>query len=204
MFFKKKNDDFTRNVRVNNLPILILDETFNYTFKNNKTDRMIEIEEELRELLKEQGALNNEFSQLQKTKKIRLSKIIGLSGEVDKENSDVAVKKMGENQELVEHINGKLQAIEKKLDVIPDMIERKNYELFQEAVKVTYNDVSKTSAKIKKIEPEIEKLREKLKEKTDEMKILDDEFKEKSLFLRTFIGYEGIEILNSEYGGTIK
>lgn len=204
MFFKKKNDDFTRNVRVNNLPILILDETFNYTFKNNKTDRMIEIEEELRELLKEQGALNNEFSQLQKTKKIRLSKIIGLSGEVDKENSDVAVKKMGENQELVEHINGKLQAIEKKLDVIPDMIERKNYELFQEAVKVTYNDVSKTSAKIKKIEPEIEKLREKLKEKTDEMKILDDEFKEKTLFLRTFIGYEGIEILNSEYGGTIK
>ena len=204
MFFKKKNDDFTRNVRVNNLPILILDETFNYTFKNNKTDRMIEIEEELRELLKEQGALNNEFSQLQKTKKIRLSKIIGLSGEVDKENSDVAVKKMGENQELVEHINGKLQAIEKKLDVIPDMIERKNYELFQEAVKVTYNDVSKTSAKIKKIEHEIEKLREKLKEKTDEMKILDDEFKEKTLFLRTFIGYEGIEILNSEYGGTIK
>ena len=39
MLFKKRNDDFAKLVKINDLPILILDETFNFTFKNNKTEK---------------------------------------------------------------------------------------------------------------------------------------------------------------------
>ena len=68
MIFKKKTEDFARLVQIKNLPILILDETFNYAFKNNKTNKMAAIEEELRALLKEQGGLNSEYDKLIKTR----------------------------------------------------------------------------------------------------------------------------------------
>ena len=111
---------------------------------------------------------------------------------------------METNQELVEHINDKLSDIEKRRATLPEIIARKNYELFSEAVKISYNNVAKISMKIKKLEPDVEKLRDKLKEKTSELNSLESEYKEKSLFLRTFIGHEGIQILDEEYGGTIK
>ncbi len=134
MIFKKKTEDFARLVQIKNLPILILDETFNYAFKNNKTNKMAAIEEELRALLKEQGGLNSEYDKLIKTKKIRLSKILNLSGEIDESDSNETIKKMGTNQELVEHINGKLDEIQKRREILPELIEKKNYELFSENV----------------------------------------------------------------------
>jgi len=203
MLFKKKNNDFAQLVRINDLPILILDETFNYVFKNAKTEKMTALEEEIRELLKEQGELNSEYEKLSKTKKIRLSKILNLSGELQEDASEV-IKKMGTNQDLVEHINSKLDAIRKRLDEIPFAIREKNYNLFSEAVKLSYNNVSKLSLKIKKIEPDIARLKEKLRQRLDEKEALDSEYKEKSLFLRTFIGHEGIQILDDEFGGVIK
>ncbi len=204
MLFKKKNEDFAKQVKINNLPILILDETYNLTFKSNKTEKMSEIEEELRELLKEQGGLNFEYNKLLKTKKIRLSKILELSSEVSDKNSSNAVKKMETNQELVEHINDKLNDLDEKRKKLPEIIEKKNYELFNEAVKISYNNISKLSLKIKKLEPEVDNLKEKLKNKMDELNSLNSEYKEKSLFLRTFIGHEGIQILDDEYGGNMK
>ncbi|MCI8804796.1 MAG: hypothetical protein HFE59_02700 [Clostridiales bacterium] len=204
MIFKKKTEDFARLVQIKNLPILILDETFNYAFKNNKTNKMAAIEEELRALLKEQGGLNSEYDKLIKTKKIRLSKILNLSGEIDESDSNETIKKMGTNQELVEHINGKLDEIQKRREILPELIEKKNYELFSEAVKMSYNNIAELHLKVKTLEPEVQKLKEKLKEKMSEKDKADSEYKERSLFLRTFIGLEGIEILNERYGKAIK
>lgn len=204
MFFGKREEDFAKFVRINKLPILILDETFNYVFKNNKTEKMIEIEEELKELLKEQGRLNEQCGKLEKSKKIRLSKILKLSGELDEKNSSSTVDEMGKNQNTVEAINTELEIMKNRLAELPEIIDEKNYELFSEALKISYNDVSKISLQIKKLEPEIEKLRAKLKEKTDIKDVLDDEYKEKSLFLRKFIGHEGIQILDERFYGKIK
>lgn len=204
MFFGKREDDFASCVRINKLPILILDETFNYVFKNNKTERMVEIEEELKDLLKEQGRLNEQCGKLEKSKKIRLSKILNLSGELDEKNSSSTVEEMGKNQNTVEIINNELENMKNRLAELPEIIDAKNYELFSEAVRVSYNDVSKVSSKIKKLEPEVEKLRAKLKEKTDIKDVLDDEYKEKSLFLRKFIGHEGIQILDERFDGKIR
>ncbi len=201
MIFKKKQDNIVQLLDVKNLPILILDESFNYTFKDNRTPRMIEIEERLRSYMKEQGNLNSEAEQLNKTKKIRLSKILNLSGEKESIEKN---QKMGTNQELVEHINEKLTNIEKRLQQLPELIRITNEELFCEAIKVSYNNVAKLYSKIRKLEPEIEKLREKLKEKNDEKNAVDDEYKEKSIFLRKFIGQDGIDILDNEYDGNIK
>lgn len=203
MFFGKKDEDFARFVRINKLPTLILDETFNYVFKNNKTERMIELEEEIKELLKEQGRLNEQYGKLEKSKKIRLSKILNLSGELNEKNSSAA-EEMGKNQNTVGLINDELENMKKRLSELPLIIDEKNYELFSEAVKISYNDVSKISSKIKKLEPEVQKLRAKLKEKTDIKDVLDDEYKEKSLFLRKFIGHEGIQILDERFDGKIK
>jgi len=204
MLFKKKNEDFAKQVKINNLPMLILDEMYNITFKNNKTERMSALEEELRELLKEQGGLNFEYNKLLKTKKIRLSKILELSGDINDKNSPDSIKKMETNQELVEHINNKLNELDEKRKKLPEIIEKKNYELFNEAVKISYNNVSKLSLKIKKLEPEVDNLKEKLKNKMDELNSLNSEYKDKSLFLRTFIGHEGIQILDDEYNGNMK
>ncbi len=204
MIFKKKTEDFAKLVQIKNLPILILDETFNYAFKNNKTDKMAALEEELRGLLKEQGGLNSEYDKLIKTKKIRLSKILNLSGEIDDSDLSETIKKMGTNQELVEHINGKLDEIQKRREILPELIEKKNYELFSEAVKMSYNNIAELHLKVKTLEPQVQKLKEKLKEKIGEKDKVDSEYKEKSLFLRTFIGLEGIEILNERYGKAIK
>ncbi len=204
MIFKKKTEDFAQLVQIKNLPVLILDETFNYAFKDNKTEKMKAIEEELRELLKEQGGLNSEYEKLIKTKKIRLSEILNLSGEIDESFSSETVKKMGTNQELVGHINEKLSEMEKRLEIIPELIEKKNYELFSEAVKMSYNNIADLHIKIKNLEPEVQKLKDKLREKMNEKEKADAEYKEKSLFLRTFIGHEGIQILEERYGRAIK
>lgn len=204
MKFRRKTEDFAQLVQIKNLPVLILDEIYNYAFKDNKTEKMIEIEEELRELLKEQGGINSEYEKLLKTKKIRLSKILNLSGEMDKAVSGDTINKMETNQELVEHINEKLEEINKRKEKIPELIEKKNYELFSEAVKISYNNIVKLYAKINTLEPEIEKLKEELAKKINEKEKTDSEYKEKSLFLRTFIGHEGIQILGERYGKGIK
>jgi len=204
MIFKRKNEDFAQLVQIKNLPVLILDETFNYAFKDKKTDKMSAIEEELRELLKEQGGLNSEYEKLMKTKKIRLSQILNLSGEIDENASSDTIQKMSTNQELVEHINGKLDEIQKRREILPELIDKKNYELFSEAVKISYNDIADLHLKVKTLEPEVQKLKEKLKEKINEKDKVDNEYKEKSLFLRKFIGHEGIQILEERYGRAIK
>lgn len=195
MIFKKKIKDFEEIIHIKNLPLLILDETFNVSFKHNKSKKMSFLENELTKLLKEQGGLNAEHKKLLKTKKIRLSKILNLSGEISEASSDDAVKKMSENQELVEHINGKLNQIENKLKKIPELIERKNYELFKEAVKISYDDVSKIKKKIEKLECKIQKTKDDPREMLINKKRLEDEYDRESLFLRRFIGQEGIEAL---------
>ena len=204
MLFKRKTENFDKLIHIKNLPLLILDETFNYSFKHNKSVKMILIENELKEFLKEQGNLNSEYEKLLKTKKIRLSKILNLSGELNEKNPDDAIKKMETNQELVEHINEKLVNIENKLRNIPEFIERKNYELFGEAVKISYNDISDVLKKIKKVETKIKKMKDDERELMLKKKRLEDEYNQKSFFLRTFIGQEGIQILRENYGRSIE
>lgn len=204
MLFNKKTEDFEKLIHIKNLPLLILDETFNSSFKNNKTKRMISIENELKDLLKEQSNLNSEHEKLLKTKKIRLSKILNLSGELNEKNPNDAIKKMGTNQELVEHINGKLADIENELKNIPDFIERKNYELFAEAVKISYNNVSDILRKLKKLDSKFIKIKYDERETALRKKKLEDEYRQKAFFLITFIGQEGIQILQDNYGRSIK
>ena len=201
MLFKKKGSDATEIIQVSNLPILILDEVYNVIFKQNKTSTMIELENEIRNLLKEQGALNAEYDKLGKTKKIRFNKILNLSGEIGEKDT---AKKMGTNKELVEHINTKLKDMKERLEELPKIIEKKNIELFNEAVKLSYNNTGKLYQKIKKLDAEVEIIRTKLKAKNDELKKLEDEYKEKSVFLDSFIGKDGINYLNKKYDGNIK
>ncbi|MBR1442346.1 MAG: hypothetical protein IJ583_02300 [Firmicutes bacterium] len=194
----------TDYVSVKNLPILILDHEWNSFFPNSeKTPEIKACESKLKELMKEQGNLNNKYKQLGGSKKVTLDKLLTLSNDVRERKEGASKATLEKKKNEVTNINNDLAAIEARLDKLPSLIEQENNRLFQECIKYTYNNVSKLKKEAQKLDPVISKLSKQLKEETAKKNAIESKFKLSAEFLESYIGREGIASLDKKYKGKI-
>ncbi|MCR5784615.1 MAG: hypothetical protein K6G40_03100 [Eubacterium sp.] len=155
------NEIIEESLKGKNIPILILDQKWHMLFgKTGKPESISVIEEELGDLLKRQGALNNEIKDLKKAKTNMMQQIVdNMEGE-EAEKSD---KKMDESTRLIGEINDKIQANDDELLDIPHKIKEVNDKLMIETMRVCYERLHTQADYAEKINAWIENVRIELK-----------------------------------------
>jgi hypothetical protein len=156
-------ENFHIAIEQKKIPILVLDNKWHRLFAvHGKPEEVKALEKEIRDLLSEQGQLNNDLKSLKKIKTNLMTNIVsnmGDDGEIDKANT----AEMENNKRLIEETNLKLDEIEAKLTAIPHEIDIRNKSLMFETMAYCYNYLRKNKEEADEITEWINKIRIELK-----------------------------------------
>lgn len=181
---------------------MVLDERWNSLFKNiEKTERIIKLERELIELLKEEVRLNSEYKDISAQKSKCLKRIMELTPKVFEENDEKARMEMEECEKNIKEINKRFKEIERELETIPDRIKDKNLELLESVVFTVYFKIRENQRRIKELEKHIEEARKNLEKYIDEKGKLAEDDADIYTYFHDLIGKEELEKLGREYFG---
>ncbi len=195
---KNKNDepiDF-HTLANKKIPILVLDKNWHYMFPpGRKTKKMIEIENKLNKLLKEQGKLTNKEKDFIRFKKECVNQIMNLMEKA--EESEEARKDMGKSQQYIEEINNQLENIERDLEELPRKIKFINNELLNESIQMCYTEMNENKKIVNKLDIEINELKEQIKNKIEEKTTKEELINRTYLFLHNLVGVDLINKLDT-------
>ena len=198
-FKKKKKTLFDKMVlRKNDIKLLIVDERWNALFeKYPKTSEIIEIEENLKELLKEQSRLAGEQKNIVAEKRKCMKTIIKLTENAYDENNEAALEAMGQCQSQITDINVRLKEIENELEQLPEKITNANLALLEEAAYQIYFKMKGSHERVKQLEQEINLLKAKLRENITEKQALSEQVDDAYTYLHDLVGKEALEALDN-------
>ncbi|WP_026835733.1 hypothetical protein [Eubacterium xylanophilum] len=172
------------------LPILVLDERWHKLFQDDKPREVSDIEDELNELLKEQGRLVNSIKSLKAGKKKLMGAIVAGMNE---SNSD---KKKNKQQKLLLETTERIQKESDLLMDLPYKIRETNEKLLVVGLKYCYDNLQIKSEELENLTAEIEVRREELKakvlRKTDLEEWLDVMYSE----MHTLVGHEVMDLFD--------
>jgi len=150
-----------------------LDERWHGIFKNiEKTREIIEKEEVLKELLKEEARLAFEKKEILARKKSCLDKIIKLTPEVFDNNNEQSKAEMEKCEKEINQINERVKSIEEEIENMPERIREANLELLKCTMNSVYFKMRENQLRVKELEELIEKTRKQLAGYIDEKEVL--------------------------------
>lgn len=156
-------ENFHKAIERTKIPILVLDNKWHRLFAvHGKPEEVKTLEKEIRDLLSEQGQLNNDLKSLKKIKTNLMSNIVsnmGDNGKIDKAGE----AEMENNKRLIEETNLKLDSIESRLTAIPHEIDIRNKNLMFETMAYCYSYLRKNKEEADEITEWINKIRVELK-----------------------------------------
>lgn len=148
------------------MPILTLDERWHNLFPEEvKTPKIKELERRLNDLVKSQGKLGTDLSDLKKLKKKLMDEVLMNMGESSGFAEKLKQKKQEKIQKLLIEINEKIAMADNALDDRPDEIKQANAELLYECMRIWYAKLDDNNQQIEEIGEWVESVRERLKEK---------------------------------------
>lgn len=198
---KKKYHEFDLKVLFNNdISILILDERWNGLFKNIvKTEKIIDCENKIKELLKEQSRLTLEIKEIAVKKKEYMDKIIKLTTEAFDNNNEEAHLEMQECEKLIVAINKRTKEIEERLLDVPKEIRQANLELLEQTVKVVYFSFKENHQRVEILDREIADTREHLKKLIDERGLIAQDDTDTYSYFHDLLGKDELQKLDEIY-----
>lgn len=198
---KKKYHEFDLKVLFNNdISILILDERWNGLFKNIvKTEKIIDCENKIKELLKEQSRLTLEIKEIAVKKKEYMDKIIKLTTEAFDNNNEEAHLEMQECEKLIVAINKRTKEIEERLLDVPKEIRQANLELLEQTVKVVYFSFKENHQRVEILDKEIADTREHLKKLIDERGLIAQDDTDTYSYFHDLLGKDELQKLDEIY-----
>ncbi len=201
--FKRKKDAQELDIKVlfkNDISILILDERWNGLFKNIvKTAKLIDCENKIKELLKEQARLTAEAKEIAIKKKEYMDGIIKLTTEAFDNNNEEARLKMQECEKSIVSINKRLKEIEERISDVPKEIRQANLELLEQTVKVVYFSIKENQHKVTALDKEIAETREHLKKLIDERGLLAQDDTDTYSYFHDLLGKDELQKLDEIY-----
>lgn len=200
---KQPKTKFDRSIlRKNDISLLILDERWNRLFAAaEKTPQIVECEEKLKELLKEQARLLNESKEIAAAKKQYMDKIIKLTTAVFDQDDAEAKKEMQQCEKEIKRINDRAPKIEEDLDEIPGKIRDANLELLEYTVNLVYFKIRLDQKRVEELNALIEETKEKLKAYIDEKETLSEDHADTYSYFHDLLGGEELERLDAEFFG---
>lgn len=157
--------DFRAFLQGKKLPVCVLDQKWHKLFAiKGKPENITAQEEELNDLIRRQGQINNEIKELKKLKTKLMQNIVeNMEGTHAENEGQMSSKKLDEDKRLIGEINEKLASHEDELLELPREISRVNKELMLLTVEYCYEKLRINLEEAKEITDWITQVRIDLK-----------------------------------------
>ena len=179
-------------VKGREIPILVLDPRWHNLFpKGNIPPRVMQLEEQVNTLMKEQGKLVNEIKHLKKTKKRLMDGIvssIGHSSERKSENS----------KRLILEMNAQIDEKSAKVMELPYKIKEKNEELLLAGMTICVQRLTRMEDEKDSVEAELKKYKELLIQKQSEKKNVDKRIDDIYYYMHDVLGASAMDMFDRE------
>lgn len=202
----KRSEKFLKALESAKVPVLVLDKKW-YVLrqKAGTTKETLALEEELKNLLKRQGKINNEINAIKKLKKDLMSDIVNnMDGSDADRDSKASDKKLDDNKRLIAEANDKMDAYEDEMLELPREIDRVNKELMLKTMELCYDKISENTDEIEEIADWIKNIRIELKKKVikkQEMELANSDFYG---FMHNIFGSDAMDLFDMKYEPTIR
>ncbi len=162
----RKDDVFIPALKDKKIPLLTLDNTWHRLFtQTDPSPEILKLSEELNELLKKQGKLNNDTKDIKALKKRLMAEIVEQMDALNENPSKALEKKLNDNKRLIEECNQKLEEFGDDIYDIPKQINDVNYKLMLATMEVCYEQIQDNNAEIEEISNWVNEIRAELKKK---------------------------------------
>ncbi len=162
----RKDDVFIPALKDKKIPLLTLDNTWHRLFtQTDPSPEILKLSEELNELLKKQGKLNNDTKDIKALKKRLMAEIVEQMDALSENPSKALEKKLNDNKRLIEECNQKLEEFGDDIYDIPKQINDVNYKLMLATMEVCYEQIQDNNAEIEEISNWVNEIRAELKKK---------------------------------------
>ncbi|MBR5994692.1 MAG: hypothetical protein IK018_12870 [Lachnospiraceae bacterium] len=197
----RKEDVFIPALKDKKIPLLTLDNTWHRLFtQTDPSPEILKLSEELNELLKKQGKLNNDTKDIKALKKRLMAEIVEQMDALNENPSKALEKKLNENKRLIEECNEKLEEFGDDIYDIPKQINDVNYKLMLATMEVCYEQIQDNNADIEEISEWVNEMRVELKKK---VVIKQQKLKKNQNFytyMHDIFGADVINIFDLKYG----
>lgn len=196
----KSEDDFKKALEGKKIPILTLDNTWHRLFtQTDPTPEIAELEEELNNLLKQQGKINTQTKEIRALKKKLMDEIVSLMDEISNGNSKKAQKKLDENKRLIEECNQKLEENGDEGYDLPAKIDETNYRLMLKTMEVCYEQIQDNNEEIEEISKWVNEIRVELKKKVVRKQQKINRNQNFYTYMHNIFGADVIDIFDMKY-----
>ena len=197
----RKEDVFIPALKDKKIPLLTLDNTWHRLFtQTDPSPEILKLSEELNELLKKQGKLNNDTKDIKALKKRLMAEIVEQMDALNENPSKALEKKLNENKRLIEECNEKLEEFGDDIYDIPKQINDVNYKLMLATMEICYEQIQDNNADIEEISEWVNEMRVELKKK---VVIKQQKLKKNQNFytyMHDIFGADVINIFDLKYG----
>lgn len=177
-----------------NIPILPLDNKWYKLLAGlEPTDRLKELEDEIKELLKRQGKVNTETKTIKKLKTKLMNDIVGAI------DSDDAANKQAEIKRQIEECNSKLDGYQDDIIELPREIRRVNFELMLETMDLCYEAIQDNTQNINEISEWITSIRIELKKNIVRKQERELKNQQMYTYMHDIFGPDVIDIFDMSY-----
>ena len=201
MMKKRKSVDISNLLSGKRLPIVILDERWHKLFeKQPKSSTIVELENKLSDLLKQQGRLVTEIKDLKSAKNQLMEGIVANMDVDSSPSGKLKEKKLQKSYKLIQDINDKLSVIDNDLADIPYLIKEVNSELVATGMLECYQKLDSNTDELMELEEKINAMREELKLMIIKKQDVEEANSIMYSYMHDVLGSDIIETLDHMYG----
>ena len=195
----KQRESFSRALEGKRIPVLTLDNKWYRLLTQEAKSKVSGLEEQLNELLKQQGKLNNEVKSIKKLKKKLMEEIVILVDEAGQDEDSENAQKIQQNKKLVEECNERLEEYQDELLDLPRQIDRVNYQLMLATMDCCYDTMQENGKEIDRIAQWVSEVRVELKKRLIRKQEMEQQNNAIYSYMHDVFGTEVIEIFDMQY-----
>lgn len=179
------------------VPLATLDSKWHRLFtKVEKTKEIKECENNLNELLRYQGKINNQIKNLKQMKKRLMDEIVKLMEDNDGQ------EKVDNNKNLIDNCNINIDKIQDENLELPDKLAQANKNLMNATMEVCYDALHENEKEIDELDEWLTNLRIELKKKVVKKQDLEMKNAEIYTYMHDIFGAEVVDLFDMKYDPT--
>ena len=196
---KDKETIFTDSLKDKRIPVLTLDNKWYRLLNTLDRQNVAELEQDLNNLLRKQGKLNNDVKDIKRLKKKLMSEIVPMVDEAGQDESDEISDAVSEHKRLIEECNEKIDGFEDELKDIPKQIQEVNQELMLKTMEYCYDTIQNNTEQINEISDWVTQIRIELKKKLIEKQEMEQKNHEIYSYMHDIFGAEVVNMFDLKY-----
>lgn len=196
---KDKETIFTDSLKDKRIPVLTLDNKWYRLLSTLDRQNVAELEQDLNNLLRKQGKLNNDVKDIKRLKKKLMSEIVPMVDEAGQDESDEISDAVSEHKRLIEECNEKIDGFEDELKDIPKQIQEVNQELMLKTMEYCYDTIQNNTEQINEISDWVTQIRIELKKKLIEKQEMEQKNHEIYSYMHDIFGAEVVNMFDLKY-----